>query len=152
MNNFRITESRQYLAELHHPFFCIFDLLQFEPFVFSIYFIEVQLIYRVVLISAVQQSDQLNTYLPYFLTLFHYDISQNIEYSSLCYTVQPHCLSVLYMIACICSSQHFPPHPLPLDKHKSVICVCESVSVFQIISFVETTTLKCLASCYVSPQ
>ena len=34
--------------------------------------------------------------------LFHYGLSQDIEYSSLCYTVGPCCLSILYIIVCIC--------------------------------------------------
>ena len=37
----------------------------------------------------------------FFYILFHYGLSQDIEYSSLCYTVGPCCLSILYM--CICS-------------------------------------------------
>ena len=31
-------------------------------------------------------------------TLFHYDLLQDIEYSSLCYTVGPCCLSILYIV------------------------------------------------------
>ena len=37
-----------------------------------------------------------------FHILFHYGISQEIEYSSLCYTVGPCCLSILYILVCIC--------------------------------------------------
>ena len=37
-----------------------------------------------------------------FYILFHYGLSQDIEYSSLCYTVGPCCLSSLYILACIC--------------------------------------------------
>ena len=33
---------------------------------------------------------------------FHYGLSQDIEYSSLCSTVGPCCLSILYIIVCIC--------------------------------------------------
>ena len=36
-----------------------------------------------------------------FHILFHYDFSQDIEYTSLCYTVGPCCLSILY-IFCFC--------------------------------------------------
>ena len=43
------------------------------------YFILVELIYNVVLISHVQQSD---SYIVHIL--FHYGVSQDIEYSSLC--------------------------------------------------------------------
>ena len=31
-----------------------------------------------------------------------YRLSHNIEYSSLCYTVSPHCSSILYIVVCIC--------------------------------------------------
>ena len=34
--------------------------------------------------------------------LFHYGLSQDIKYSSLCHTVGPYCLSILYVIVCIC--------------------------------------------------
>ena len=37
-----------------------------------------------------------------FQTLFHYRLLQDIEYSSPCYTVGPCCLSVLYIVVCIC--------------------------------------------------
>ena len=36
-----------------------------------------------------------------FCILFHYDVSQDIEYSSLCSTVGC-CLSILYMLVCTC--------------------------------------------------
>ena len=35
-----------------------------------------------------------------FKVLFHYRLLQDIEYSSLCYTVGPCCLSVLYIVEC----------------------------------------------------
>ena len=37
----------------------------------------------------------------FFHILFHYSLSQNIKYSSLCYTAGPCCLSILYVIVCI---------------------------------------------------
>ena len=37
-----------------------------------------------------------------FDTPFHYGLLQDIEYSSLGYTVGPCCLSILYIIVCIC--------------------------------------------------
>ena len=64
-----------------------------------LFFIEVQLIYSVVLISAVQQSDSvIHIYTFFFNILFHYGLSQEIGYSSLCYTVAPCCLSILNVI------------------------------------------------------
>ena len=37
----------------------------------------------------------------FFYILFHYGLSQEIGYSSLCYTVGPYCLSILNVIVCI---------------------------------------------------
>ena len=34
--------------------------------------------------------------------LFHYRLLQDTEYSSLCYTVGPCCLCILYIVVCIC--------------------------------------------------
>ena len=58
---------------------------------FCIFFIEVELIYNVVLVSGVQQSDSvIHTYISiFFQILFPYRLLQNIEYSSLYYTVGP---------------------------------------------------------------
>ena len=65
-------------------------------------FTEVQLIYNVVLVSGVQQSDSdIHMYIL-FQILFHYRLLQGIEYSSLCYTVGPCCLSILYIVVYIC--------------------------------------------------
>ena len=38
----------------------------------------------------------------FFHVVFHYGLSQYIEYSSLCYIVRPCCLPILYIIVCIC--------------------------------------------------
>ena len=53
-----------------------------------------------VLVSSVQQSDSvLPTYIfILFQILFHYRLLQDIEYSSLCYTVGPCWLSILYIV------------------------------------------------------
>ena len=51
----------------------------------------------------------------YFQILFHYRLLQDIEYSSLCYTVGPCCLPILYILVCTCESQtpnlSLPPAP-----------------------------------------
>ena len=64
--------------------------------------------------------------------LFRLRLLQNIEQSSLCYTVGPYYLSILYIAVCICLSQppnlSLPP-PFPFGNHKFVFEVCESVSV-----------------------
>ena len=63
---------------------------------------------------------------------------QSIEQSSLCYTVGPYQLSILYIVVCICQSQspNLSLPPLPCGKHKFVFYICNSVSVSQISSFV----------------
>ena len=87
-------------------------VLLFLPFFLS-FLIEVYLIYNVVLISAVQQSDSVLQYTQLYIyiyiyihilfyILFHYGLSQDIEYSSLCNTVGPCCLPILYIIVFIC--------------------------------------------------
>ena len=51
-------------------------------------------IWFTVLITAVQQSDSvIHVYLFFFHILFLYGLSQDIEYSSLCCTGGPRCLS-----------------------------------------------------------
>ena len=95
--------------------------------------IEVQLIYNVVLISAIQQSD-LVIYIYFFLHSFPLRLSQGTEYYYLCYTVGPCCLSIQYaLLAYICSSQLPTPYlhkPLPLfTTAKSVLYVCQPISV-----------------------
>ena len=56
-------------------------------FIFS--FIEAELIYNAVLISSVQQSDSIIHVYIHLHILFHYDLSNDFEYSSLCCRVGP---------------------------------------------------------------
>ena len=70
-------------------FFCLF-LINLSLSL-SFFLIEAELIYNVVLVSAVQQSDT-HIYILFYI-LSHRDLSQDIEYSSLCSTVGPCCLS-----------------------------------------------------------
>ena len=81
-------------------------------FLFKIYFIQVYLIYNVVLISAVSQSDSviyihiyihthIYIHILFFILLFIAS-SQDFEYSSLWYTVGPYYLSILYKIVFNC--------------------------------------------------
>ena len=60
------------------------------------------LIYNVVLGSSVQQSDSVTHISILFQILFHYRLLQDTEYSSLCYTVGPCCLFILYIVVCMC--------------------------------------------------
>ena len=53
--------------------------------------------YNVVLVSAARQSDSIIHVGILSHVLFHYGLSQDIEYSSQCYTVGPCCLSTLHI-------------------------------------------------------
>ena len=72
----------------------------FFPLFLPFFLIEVQLIYSIVLLSSIQQSDSYIYIL--FQIVFHYRLLQDIEYSSLCYTVNPCCLPLLYIVVYIC--------------------------------------------------
>ena len=50
------------------------------------------------LVSSVYQSDSVIHLYILFQILFHYRLLQDIEYSSLCYTVGPCCLPILYIV------------------------------------------------------
>ena len=94
-------------------------------------FTEVELIYNV-LISAVSKVIQLYIL---FHVLFHYSLSQDIEYSFLCCLVGPCCLSILYIIVCICESQ--TPNPsLPSLTPTRQPLFSMSVSLFLFHRFV----------------
>ena len=58
----------------------------------------------------------------FFHILFHYDLSQDIEYSSLCYTVRSCGLSILYII--VCTEIHFqlPLFPKVTNERMRDIC------------------------------
>ena len=101
-------------------------------------FIEEQLIYNVVLVSGVEQSEQvIPTYVSTLSqTLFPYRSLQSTEYSSLCYTVCPYQSSILYIVVCICQSPNLSLSPLSPSKHKFVFYICNFISVLQISSFV----------------
>ena len=78
-----------------------------------------------------------------FHILSHYSLSQDIECSSLYYTVGP-CLSILYIIVCIANPK-LPIHAFYLPKlsnHKSVLYICESVSVSQIKFICQHNTIS----------
>ena len=73
-----------------------------------------------------------------FHVIFHCNLSQDIKYSSLSYTVGPRCVSSLQITVRISASQ--PPHPslpatLPCGP-TSLFCVCESVPLSQTCSSV----------------
>ena len=79
--------------------------LKFRVFIFKM---EVYLIYNV-LVSAVQQSDSVtHIYTFFFSYSFQCGSSQDTECRALCRAVRPWCLSLLYVVVCIRSSQPFP--------------------------------------------
>ena len=106
------------------------------------FLIEVYLIYSVVLVSGVQQSEQvIHIHISIlFQILFPYRSLQSIEQTSLCYTVvSPYQFSILYIVVCICQSQSSNlslPSSLTPGNHKFVLYICNSNSVSQISSFV----------------
>ena len=62
---------------------------------------------------------------------YYYDLSQDIEYNSLCYTVGGNLLFIQHIYnslpLLIPNSQSFPPlHTLPLVNYTSVLYICES--------------------------
>ena len=89
--------------------------------------IGVELLYNVVLVSAVQQSESaLCTHTsPHFWISFPFGSPQSSESSSLCYAVGSRQLPVLYI------SQFIPS---PLAIHTLVLYVCVSISALQISS------------------
>ena len=69
---------------------------------YFLFYIGIELISNVVLVSGVQQSDSvIHKYIYYFSDSFPYRLLRDIEYSSLCYTVGPRCFSILFTVMCI---------------------------------------------------
>ena len=65
----------------------------FVLFCFSlIFFIQVQLMYNIILVSGIQHSD-----LVFLQIILHYRLLQDNAYNSLCCTVYPCCISILYI-------------------------------------------------------
>ena len=65
-----------------------------------------------------------------FQILLHYRLLQDIEYSSLCYKVGPCCcLSILWTVLCICSSQ-IPNLSFPFDNSLSLLSMSVSLFLF----------------------
>ena len=121
----------------------IFHDVQTDSFLLSV-FIGVQLIYNVVLVFAVQQSESvIHMHIsPLFQISFPFRSPKNIEESSLCYAIGSHQLSILYIkqiyvtYVYICQSQ-FPNSfhsPSPLGIHKFVFYIWNSVSALHIRS------------------
>ena len=98
------------------------------------------------LVSGVQQSDSVIRIHVFvlFQILLSYSSSQNIEYSSRCYTVGPSWLSTLCMVASGLIQAPDYPSPLrsPFGNHKFVSDICKSVSVLQMYSFFHFSKIR----------
>ena len=109
------------------------------------------MIYNVLLVSGVQQSDSVihvHIFILFYI-LFSHRLSQNTEQSSLCYAVGPCWLSTLpniYSGMCVCVHPRLLIYPslphFPFGNHKFVFNICKSISVLQISSFVSFLFLK----------
>ena len=94
--------------------------------------------------SGLQHSDSV-----FLQTIFHPGLFQDNGYNSLCYRVYPCCLSILYIVVCICRSLHtpgflilffhlvypqifLPPSFTPLVT-TSLFSISESVSILHIL-------------------
>ena len=91
-------------------------------------------------VSGVQQSDSV-THIHIFILVqipYPYRLLQNTDYSSLCYTVDPSWLSLLYVVVymLIPSSQFIPPFPphFPFGNH-SLFLICVSLFLFFFIFY-----------------
>ena len=108
--------------------------------IFSFIFIKIQLVYSVVSISAVQYRDPVIQIYTFFFSC--YLPSWSITSDWIQFPVLFHRISLFIHSKCNSlrlstpNSQSFPFPPLSPGNHKSVLHVCESVSVLQIGSFV----------------
>ena len=93
-------------------------------------------------VSAGQQSDSVRyIFILYVIythilshSLFHYDLSQDIDYSSLCFTVGPCCLSILNIYQFASAVPKLPVRSTPISpppgNHSSVLYVCVDSGFF----------------------
>ena len=94
-----------------------------------LFLIGVELLYNVVLVSAVQQSESAICILisPLSGISFPFRSSWSTEKSSLCYTAGSHQLSILYIVAYI-YNPNLPIHPTPplsaFGVHMFVLYIC----------------------------
>jgi len=85
------------------------------------------------LVSDVQHRDSVYIYIYiyiHFQILFLYKLLQNIEYSSLCYTIDPCWLSTLYILVCIYESQPPSLSLSPLSPLVTISLFSMSVGLF----------------------
>ena len=119
-----------------------------SPYSF-VFYIGVELINNVVLMSGVQQSDSvIHIYVSIlFQILFPFRLFQKIERSSLCDTVDPCWLSILNIAVCTCQSQapilSFPPPfspPVTIIVMTSVeVSLCSLIRILLPLCFLNTS-------------
>ena len=116
----------------------LIHIIQAKREVFFLFFlIKVQLItmlYKFLLYSIVTNIYiYIYTHTLFFsYRAFHHVLYQETGYTSLYHTGGHHCLSILNLRACIYPLQTPQPShslPLPFGNYKSVLYICESVSV-----------------------
>ena len=103
-----------------------------NTFFFFLIFIGVQLIYNVVLVSGVQQSESvMHIHIStLFQIVFPYRSLQSTEQSSLCCTVGLYQLSILNIVVCICQSQSPNLSLPPLTPLVTISLFSPSVTLF----------------------
>ena len=103
---------------------------------FKLIFIGIQLLYNVVLVPTVQQNESCVHISPLFWISFPFRSLQCIKQSSLCDRVCSRLLSInMQYQYCIWVNPNIripPTPPFPLGIHTFVLCVCVSISAFQI--------------------
>ena len=102
---------------------------------FKLYFIEVQLIYSAVTFRCTANT-QTHIHL-FFQILFPHRLLQNIEYNSLCYTVSPYWLSILYILLCVSVNAKLLVYPFPSPQ----LFPLETISLFSM--YVQRNTSYC---------
>ena len=125
--------------------FFIFIFFSFKRILFFLIFIGLQLLYNVVLVTTVQQSESAIRIhiIPFLWISFPFRSPQNIEQSSLGYTVSSH--FVIYftysnniVYTSIPISQFVPPHPFLLGIHIFVLYFCFADKIIYTI-FLDST-------------
>ena len=106
-------------------------------FILFYLFIGVYLLYNVVLVSAVLQSESalcIHISLLFWIS-FSFKSPQSIKQSSLCYTAGSHQLSILYILVYICQSQAPNSSRSPFPPLVYICLFSMSVSLFLADSF-----------------
>ena len=116
-----------------------FLLNQPGDFILLLYFIDIQLFYNVVLVSAVQQSKSVICLVcPLFLGIPSH-LGQHRTFSRVLYAIQQVFISHLFYAwyqQCRHVNTNLPIHPFPphLVIHTFVLYVCDSISALQVRS------------------